>query len=308
MESGFQGPWYSFTSTISRHSFGSNLSTMLLGRRDYFTPIFSLSRFYGFLASLGSQYVVPSSIVNVEDHIHFFIDLSSSSHLSPNQKLLPFLIMWRIWRVRNNLIFNNQIPNPKKEVGYALADVQEWLLATNMRSDLSSCPSIYPPSQTNASWRRPPVGLLKCNFDASFNLSSKQVVGGWILRDNLGVTKFWGSAVLGYASTPLEAEAKSLLMAIYHTKLLGFSSVNFEGDCLRLINCLLGKTKEIHIHNLCNEITLWTNTLHFHQFSYTKRCFNEPSHLLAKHGPPNQIFHSDCIHPLPWLTLNTMLV
>ena len=38
--------------------------------------------------------------------------------------------------------------------------------------------------------------------------------GGWIIRDHNGNAKTWGSSVLGYVITPLEAETKALLVAM----------------------------------------------------------------------------------------------
>lgn len=63
--------------------------------------------------------------------------------------------------------------------------------------------------QQQLSWRRPPFGFLKCNYDASFNHNAKQATGGWIIQDSNGVSKYWGSATLGEAASPLQAEGKA---------------------------------------------------------------------------------------------------
>lgn len=41
--------------------------------------------------------------------------------------------------------------------------------------------------------RRPPHGVLKCNYGAAYNLNNQQVQCGWIVQDSYGVAKLWGS-------------------------------------------------------------------------------------------------------------------
>lgn len=151
--------------------------------------------------------------------------------------------MWRIWKSRNNLLFNKQIPHPLNDAEFAGAEVKVWLDATNKTS--TSNQPYQPPSphsaNTNFSWTRPPIGVLKCNVDVAFCPSSKQVKGGWIIRDSSGISHYWSSACLGLASLPLKAEGKALLMAIQSGTFMGYHSLIFESDCHNLVSSLTGQ-------------------------------------------------------------------
>lgn len=100
------------------------------------------------------------------------------------------------------------------------------------------------------SWVRPPVVFVKWNFDAAFNFSSRQVKGGWIVRDHLCIARYWGCVHLGEAFSPLEVEGKALLMAVQNTRFLWFTDVIFEGDCQQLIQHMNDDTRNVGIHNL----------------------------------------------------------
>lgn len=75
-----------------------------------------------------------SPSLELEDNIRILLDFYSTSGLSEYHKLLPFWDMWCIWKSRNNLIFNKQIPNPLKDVEFAGAEVKVWLDATHKTS------------------------------------------------------------------------------------------------------------------------------------------------------------------------------
>lgn len=151
-------------------------------------------------------------------------------------------------------------------------------------------------------WTPPPYGLVKCNFDAAFDHSSRQAKGGWMVRDHLGRAKYWGCAILGEVSSPIEAEGKALLLAIQNTRFLGFEKVVFEGDCLLLIKHLNGESRLPIIHNLGLDILKWTSSFQRHEFTAIKRSSNEVAHCLAQQGPYNSLFHSSCHYPPVWLT------
>ncbi|XP_024004501.1 uncharacterized protein LOC112081884 [Eutrema salsugineum] len=164
--------------------------------------------------------------LDCEENIRALVDIQSHQGISDHQKILPFWILWRIWKSRNNFIFNKQIPNPSKDVSQANAEVKEWIEATN--SSTSTLVQNFTDDR-NCSyptyWTRPPLGFLKCNVDAAFDQTTKFTSAGWIVRDDLGIARIWGSAHLGLSSSPLEAEGKALLAAIQNSFMMGFRSI-----------------------------------------------------------------------------------
>lgn len=112
----------------------------------------------------------------------------------------------------------------------------------------------------------------------------------WVIRNYEGQPFIWGSATLGVIASPLEAEAKALLLAMQQTWSRGFTSLIFEGYCKILIDSLAKKSVDIRIENLCHDISAWKNRFSFCNIIHTKRTNNVVAHTIAKKGPPNGTF------------------
>ncbi|KAL9840204.1 putative ribonuclease H domain-containing protein [Arabidopsis thaliana] len=111
--------------------------------------------------------------------------------------------MWRIWKGRNNLLFNHKMTTPLEIFEQALVDTKEWL---DNKPNFVSPPG--PPTQminSQQKWSTPPRG--------------------------------WGK-FQGRISAE-EAECSALLWALQSTWALGYRHVVFEGDncnITRLLN------------------------------------------------------------------------
>lgn len=155
-------------------------------------------------------------------------DYYHSPNTTKEHKLLPFWILRRIWKARNNLVFNQYRESPSKVALKAHAKTKEWI---NNAVTHASQPSgsHLSPRELNC-WSKPESPYVKCNFDVGFNVISSHGRGGWIIRDHQGKANAWGSIDLNGATSPLIAEAKALLAAMQQTWIRGFTSVIFEGD------------------------------------------------------------------------------
>lgn len=193
---------------------------MLSGRRIYYSFAVSLSysNLTWRLSNLPIQQFL-SAIQDVEDMFKTMLEIQNSKTLSEEQKLLPFWLMWKIWKSRNNLTFKKQIPKSEKDVIVSIAEVRELILVKNQRGSNSDHTFLTSPCVTDHHqlWVRPPFGFVECNFDAVFNSSSRQVKGGWIIRDHLGIALYWGCASLG--------EHTSLCVILNHKNNLFFHKV-----------------------------------------------------------------------------------
>ncbi|KAF3543632.1 hypothetical protein DY000_02004223 [Brassica cretica] len=65
---------------------------------------------------------------DLDNNMRRLFDPQSSSTLTLEQKLTPFWILWKIWKLRNNLIFKNQVINPQRDAGYVTAEVRDCRL------------------------------------------------------------------------------------------------------------------------------------------------------------------------------------
>ncbi|KAE8659488.1 hypothetical protein F3Y22_tig00116962pilonHSYRG00524 [Hibiscus syriacus] len=84
-------------------------------------------------------------------------------------------------------------------------------------------------------WSPPPTNLVKTNFDASFDLSSKSSISGIIIRNNEGLTMAASSIPNQNIPNPEAAEAWACEQAVCLTRDLGFRSAIVEGDAQMVI-------------------------------------------------------------------------
>ncbi|ESQ33262.1 hypothetical protein EUTSA_v10005417mg [Eutrema salsugineum] len=99
--------------------------------------------------------------------------------------------MWRIWKARNNMIFNKQRIKPCRDVAYVVADVDEWI--KNLHTDtIFVHTGTLLDSSSKSTWNRPETGWVKCNYDAAFDPNTK-----WTLNFKFDSICFeWDSKVL----------------------------------------------------------------------------------------------------------------
>ncbi|KAL3745521.1 hypothetical protein ACJRO7_014606 [Eucalyptus globulus] len=92
--------------------------------------------------------------------------LQDFTHTSTSFDLLA-TVLWQIWKERNNTIFRQQKPNPKKII--SLAKVENLCFTNQANSkkkahgDEGSLPQI---------WKRPTANALKINIDGSYSSDS----------------------------------------------------------------------------------------------------------------------------------------
>jgi len=241
---------------------------------------------------------------NIEDNISNIFLFLQTATIHDSQKLSPFCLMWRIWKARNNVVFNNFRESPSITVLRAQAETKDWLNATQIQGPRR------PLNRSNAtpknSWTTPPIPYFKCNFDASFDVQNLTARGGWLIRDHNGTPKHWGSMTLEHTSTPLEAETKALLAALQQTWIRGYTHVIFEGDCQTLINLVARSTSHGSLANLLIDIHFWEAKFTSCQFKFIRRVGNNIAHNLAKFGCNSSDFYSDFGSLPNWLCNNSV--
>jgi len=137
---------------------------------------------------------------DVEENISVLIDSISNNNLTEQQKLLPFWLIFRIWKARNNYVFNKFRKCSSKVVSQSEVDVNEWII--NMCERRGNTATTRPPLSQKASWTKPTVSFVKCNFNAGLHKNTTQSTGGWIIRDPEGKEKAWGSSILDHVTLP----------------------------------------------------------------------------------------------------------
>lgn len=236
---------------------------------------------------------------DLEENFIHVLNLLQSSTLTEVQKLLPFWLLWRLWKSRNNVVFNNFRESLTTIVLQATAETKEWIEATNIQR--RRFPQQAQQHPIVKSWTAPQRDYVKCNFDAGLDLQNLQAKGGWIIRDYEGSPKAWGSMVLHYAGSPLEAEALALLAALQQVWIRGYTNVVMEGDCEILINLVNGAPGILSVANYLLDIHHWASKFVNIQFSFVKRTGNQVAHNLARFGCISSCYYADSVHQPVWL-------
>ncbi|XP_020888401.1 uncharacterized protein LOC110230281 [Arabidopsis lyrata subsp. lyrata] len=204
---------------------------------------------------------------DLEENFNYIIDLYHNQTLTTNQKLFSFWLLWKIWKARNKLVFNKYAESPTRIVQQVQTEIQEWI--NNLGEKQLPNKNTKSQNPMAPTWTRPHPLMVKCNFDAGFDARFSHGTGGWIIRDSHGDPKAWGASKLPNSSTPLEAEAKALLMAMQQTWIRGFKCVQFEGDCEILLNMINGHSHHCDLVNLLQDIDYWTTKFSSVIFTFT---------------------------------------
>ncbi|KAG7586300.1 Reverse transcriptase zinc-binding domain [Arabidopsis thaliana x Arabidopsis arenosa] len=236
---------------------------------------------------------------DIDELIKTFVDLQNNHVLTKEDQLLPFWILWRIWKARNNFVFNKFREDPVKVVSQSKAEVKEWLDSVQKQDHTTGRSETT--GSTTGIWMPPPHSHVKCNVDAGFDKNTSIATGGWIVHNSLGHSTMWGSGRLCQTQSALEAEARALLAAIQQVWTASFKAVIFESDCEVLVKILNDDDHDISIQSICQDIKHWSKKFDNVSFQFTPRCNNRIAHLLAKSTSINRVYFSNISHVPPWL-------
>ena len=139
-------------------------------------------------------------------------------------------LLWSIWQMRNEVIFQQAIAHPYKCLIRAKNLCAEWRIRTCMSVDISIQGSSSTPSFKHIQlirWQPPQPGLFKLNFDGS--LQGNSAAGGFIIRDWQGEIRALGAEHYGHTSVLL-AESRALRDGLETALKAGCSRLIVEGD------------------------------------------------------------------------------
>lgn len=118
-------------------------------------------------ASGVSNTIINSSTSSLEEKIEACLQCSLSARLEHIQDY-PIWILWRLWKSRNMVMFQNKSTHRYTLLRYARADADEWKqYGRNIQNGFTSNGNSTQ-VDSESRWRRPPEGWIKCNTDGSF--------------------------------------------------------------------------------------------------------------------------------------------
>ena len=150
---------------------------------------------------------------------------------TPTNALVCFpWIAWFIWKARNEKIFNGKKILPPDTVNHAIREEEEWRVAQIISSPKA------PTRVTDADVQNE-LPFPRCQVDA-FWVTNSNVFGGCFVFDFEPGSHTYGSLGMQQVSSPLHAEFNILLYAMKYSLQLGYTSMSFDSDCLKLVKMI----------------------------------------------------------------------
>ncbi|XP_013745364.2 uncharacterized protein LOC106447969 [Brassica napus] len=187
-------------------------------------------------------------------------------------KLTPW-ILWTIWKVRNELIFQNKDASPKETMLRAIVVAREWL---------NEQIAVYHTTRKAAGVTTNFEGYLKIQTDAAWRMDRSVAGLAWTVHNEEGPRSFASQCY--YVASPLIAEALALREAITMCFSLNRRRLHFESDSRQLIQAVNGGHPPPEIYGLVADILVLSSLLDAVYFSWIPRDKNNISDSVAKNA------------------------
>lgn len=185
---------------------------------------------------------------NFETKFRALLESNANVQFSHFHRQLPLWILWRIWKSRNELLYQKRGNHWSQDLRKAEFDTHEW--DSRCQDSLGGYGIHNKDGNTNSSscWTKPQAGYFKYNYDCRFRKTTTSYEA-WIFRDSDGFFKKTGHSQGNMVSSVIEAQLQVLLMAIRHAWCRGYKKVIFEGDNKTVFNLLTNKEVHFGVHN-----------------------------------------------------------
>lgn len=122
--------------------------------------------------------------IQFEDKIRYLLKIMGDANIPRSTRLLPIWTLWRLWKCRNDLLYSAKDHPINKCFDSINADIVEWVSIVSL--DPSSSAGNRISSEQIPKWQPPPVGWVKCNYDASLTQYQTSEMG-WVIRNSHGI-------------------------------------------------------------------------------------------------------------------------
>ncbi|KAK6144379.1 hypothetical protein DH2020_021199 [Rehmannia glutinosa] len=122
------------------------------------------------------------------------------------KKAKCLMVLWSLWRERNNEFWNNVHASAKETLHAAVNYLTEWC-ATNFGSGTEKTFRAADPCAQTAKWSKPNRLQFKCNVDATLSLERNATGIGKVVRDDKGEFVVARTITFPGIFAPKEAEA-----------------------------------------------------------------------------------------------------
>ncbi|KAL6522139.1 hypothetical protein OROMI_032016 [Orobanche minor] len=184
-------------------------------------------------------------------------------------------LMWAIWYMRNQKVFQRSTPSSEKITSVALRHLYDYRAATKKSP-------VQLHVQRDDRWCPPEGGTFKLNADASCQLGIGTGVGG-LVRDEYGVVE-WIFAQKLMECLPIEvAEANAILIGVRCAVDKGVRRVVIETDSQIVYYALMRDGEDLsHFGGLIFDIKSACAAFVFVSFNWVRRSGNHVAHCLSR--------------------------
>ncbi|XP_073017389.1 uncharacterized protein [Primulina eburnea] len=172
------------------------------------------------------------------------------------------MVLWNIWRQRNDKVWNDTFNDPSTTVRLALKFLCDWLRAKQLSQEIADAHSL---ESGCPDWHKPPRLAIKCNVDAAFFPVDQKIGIGCILRNENGKFLRCRTCVIVGAFSVKEGEAMGLLEALSWVRRLGLKKVYFEMDAKGVVEAIkasdVGISEFGFIVKSCKDIIRYMDTV-----------------------------------------------
>ncbi|CAE5978395.1 unnamed protein product [Arabidopsis arenosa] len=158
------------------------------------------------------------------------IECYNNDNLSSLEHQIPIWTLWRIWKSRNQLLYQNLESTWQHDTIKSIEEATEWVSCWQDDLSRNATPDSLQRNSRRSHWKKPRQDFIKCNYDCKFSQNGNETRSAWIVRDSDGFFIRAGLSRGGRVLSVLEAELQSLVMAMQHTWSQGNRRVIFEGD------------------------------------------------------------------------------
>ncbi|XP_042958135.1 uncharacterized protein LOC122293694 [Carya illinoinensis] len=187
------------------------------------------------------------------------------------------VVAWKIWRRRNDLVFNQTFSSPQLIVRQANQKIEDL---NALFSQQTTNPTNIPQS---IQWSAPPVNVYKINWDSAVDKVNCKVGVGTIIRDWKGRVIACMRMCISLFPDPYLAEAIGALHSVKLALDIGLIQIKLEGDAINVVNDIKGN-KDSWKHTGLIITDIKQLLLRFDSFivDYVPRSCNSLAHCLAR--------------------------
>ncbi|XP_010513002.1 PREDICTED: uncharacterized protein LOC104788940 [Camelina sativa] len=222
--------------------------------------------------------------ITIEDKLRYLFQLHQDNTIGLIHRYAPFWLMWRIWKSRNDLVFNYRLIEITDIAKNALTDTEEWLncMVTEEQPSAGQSTGQQCPRPRRIQWKKPNDGWVKCNYDVSHYEGDRHSGLGWLIRNTNGIFLDGGMGKYQGRATIEEAECTALIWAIQSAWGLGYRSVEFEGDNEVVNKIINNHGSYSRLQHYLETIRGWCTKFTNIRFTFQRREHNICADLLAK--------------------------